>query len=162
MTSTTGNIVVDTGGTIDGVGQGFESDKGPGNNSSILDNLGVTIPGYGATHAGLGFFNVEPGLKFLIFEDLAVTSEAFSERRVRLSARPLDPTAVALNVIHGGPQVYGTDFVVEDDLYISWLGSPLESLLVEGDALRAVYYGDTNPLLAPRPRYGHWETPVSL
>jgi hypothetical protein len=57
ITTLSGNILID--GTINGLGQGFEPNKGPGCNVS-LD--GSYIPGYGATHAGLGEVNMAPGL----------------------------------------------------------------------------------------------------
>jgi hypothetical protein len=52
ITSTTGNILMN--GLIDGEGAGFESNRGPGCNSLLTDSDGTTLPGYGATHAGLG------------------------------------------------------------------------------------------------------------
>jgi len=52
ITSTTGNVYVL--GDIDGTGQGFPSDQGPGCNSTGLDSLGNKTQGYGATHAGVG------------------------------------------------------------------------------------------------------------
>lgn len=55
MTSTTGDINVD--GLIDGFGQGFESNRGPGCNSLLKDNSGNELPGYGASHAGLGYIS---------------------------------------------------------------------------------------------------------
>jgi hypothetical protein len=50
--STTGNITHQ--GLIDGRGQGFDSNQGPGANSLLTDNSGHNLEGYGATHAGLG------------------------------------------------------------------------------------------------------------
>ena len=55
MTSTTGDINVD--GLIDGEGMGFASNRGPGCNSLLTDSTGNELPGYGATHAGLGFIS---------------------------------------------------------------------------------------------------------
>lgn len=52
MTSTTGSITHQ--GFIDGRGQGFSSNQGPGASSRLLDNLNIKLEGYGATHAGLG------------------------------------------------------------------------------------------------------------
>ena len=54
MTSTTGDIVIN--GLINGEGAGFESNRGPGCNSLLQDSSGNLLSGYGATHAGLGFF----------------------------------------------------------------------------------------------------------
>jgi len=58
VTSTTGNILMN--GLVDGEGAGFESNRGPGCNSLLRDSSGNILPGYGATHAGLGYY---PGIK---------------------------------------------------------------------------------------------------
>ena len=52
ITSTTGNVIVQ--GNINGTGQGFTSEQGPGCNSLGKDSLGNKTQGYGATHAGIG------------------------------------------------------------------------------------------------------------
>jgi hypothetical protein len=52
LTSTTGSISVQ--GIINGKGQGFGSDRGPGTNSTYINDTGYKFNGYGATHAGLG------------------------------------------------------------------------------------------------------------
>jgi hypothetical protein len=52
MKSTIGDIIHQ--GLIDGRGQGFESNEGPGANSLLTDSSGNTLEGYGATHAGVG------------------------------------------------------------------------------------------------------------
>ena len=52
ITSTTGGINLQ--GLIDGRGQGFSSNQGPGANSLLTDSSGNILQGYGATHAGLG------------------------------------------------------------------------------------------------------------
>ena len=44
-------------GLIDGEGAGFESNRGPGCNSLLTDNYENELPGYGATHAGLGYIS---------------------------------------------------------------------------------------------------------
>jgi hypothetical protein len=160
ITSTTGNITVSAGGTING--QGFISDEGPGCNSVLIDNLGNTIPGYGATHAGLGYVTLLPGMIYDISEDHTLTSEDLDNQRVKLNAVPINPTETALNVIYGGAQIYGIDFTI-DGYYLTWIGTSFGSMIAEGDTLRVIYRGNTTPIApTPRPRYGHWETPVSL
>ncbi len=57
MTSITGNILIN--GLIDGEGAGFESNRGPGTNSLLTDSTGSILSGYGATHAGLGYYPPE-------------------------------------------------------------------------------------------------------
>jgi len=58
ITSTIGDIYVY--GLIDGKGAGFESNQGPGCNSLLTDTSGNQLPGYGASHAGLGYINSSP------------------------------------------------------------------------------------------------------
>ncbi len=55
MASTTGSIDIE--GLIDGYGMGFESNRGPGANSLLHDSSGNDLSGYGATHAGLGYYD---------------------------------------------------------------------------------------------------------
>jgi len=55
MSSLTGDILVN--GHINGEGAGFESDRGPGCNSLLTDSSGNELPGYGASHAGLGYIS---------------------------------------------------------------------------------------------------------
>ena len=56
ITSNTGDVIVE--GLICGKGRGFESNRGPGNNTLLTDSSGNTINGYGATHAGLGYVDM--------------------------------------------------------------------------------------------------------
>jgi len=58
ITSLAGSIEIQ--GLIDGRGQGFLSDQGPGCNS-LIDSSGNHFPGYGATHAGLGEIHLISG-----------------------------------------------------------------------------------------------------
>jgi len=160
MASTLGDITISSGGIIYGLGQGFGPDRGPGNNSTLLNIFNRPVPGYGATHAGLGSVKIEPGLIMYITEYITINylSESMS---AELSARPIDPDDVLVTVISGGPQIYGVDFTI-DGARIVWK-TPLKSLLADGDILRVIYIGDTTPSVpSPRPSYGHWETPVSL
>lgn len=59
ITSLLGNI--DISGLVKGDNSGFGADLGPGANSTLLDNSGLTIPLYGATHAGIGAVTPLPG-----------------------------------------------------------------------------------------------------
>jgi Periplasmic copper-binding protein (NosD) len=59
MTSTMGDIDIE--GAINGIGQGFSADQGPGCNSLSLDQFGNRLIGYGATHAGTGNIIMPPG-----------------------------------------------------------------------------------------------------
>jgi len=59
ITSTTGNVLIN--GIIDGIGAGFESNRGPGCNSLLTDSSGNILSGYGATHAGLGHISQYSG-----------------------------------------------------------------------------------------------------
>ena len=53
ISSTTGNIYIQ--GLINGSSQGFGANEGPGCNSVLLASDGTSMPGYGASHAGLGY-----------------------------------------------------------------------------------------------------------
>jgi len=55
ITTLTGSVVIL--GKIDGKGQGYESDRGPGANSTQTDSYDNFLIGYGATHAGLGYIS---------------------------------------------------------------------------------------------------------
>lgn len=50
-----GNVVIS--GLIDGKGQGYGSDRGPGANSVLTDSSNNKLNGYGASHAGLGYIS---------------------------------------------------------------------------------------------------------
>ena len=160
ITSLTGDVTVD--GIIDGLGQGFESNKGPGCNSLLLSNFGQTIPGYGATHAGLGAVHMMSGQIYVIVEEFRLTSRDIENRYVTLFGRPLSPDVVVVNVISGPSMDYEIDYYV-DRSFVRWDSRVLEGLLEVGDIIRVVYEGDTSPL-APEPKmpYGDHETPVSL
>jgi len=51
---------------------------------------------------------------------------------------PLDPTNITLTTIHGTAQYYGLDYYVYGRI-LSWFGTPLASLLEEGDVVRVTY-----------------------
>lgn len=57
---------------------------------------------------------------------------------VGLAHTPVDPTSVMLDVISGGPQVYGEDFEVTN-YTLSWSGKPIAGSLAVGDKLRVTY-----------------------
>lgn len=159
--STEADIVVQ--GIIDGDSTGFQEDKGPGCNSVLLDNFGLPIRGYGATHAGVGSMTADPGVEQVFTEEITLTETNIIEKKVQLSALPLDPTDVAVNIIGGGPQYYPDDYEVIDDFFLSWLGKNLDGQLAEGDKIRAVYEGRTVQIIPdPKDPYGSYEKPTSL
>lgn len=57
---------------------------------------------------------------------------------------PSDYTNVAINVVGGSAQQYGTDFIIKTDSWfgnssvVSWKGYALEELIAEGDVIRVV------------------------
>jgi hypothetical protein len=57
---------------------------------------------------------------------------------VGLAHTPTDPTSVMLDVISGGPQVYGEDFEVVN-YTLSWSGKPIAASLAVGDKIRVTY-----------------------
>jgi len=160
ITSELGNITVN--GIIDGYGEGFDANEGPGSNSVLTDNLGFQIPGYGATHAGTGSVIVEPGATLFISEEFYISIDDITNRYVRLMGLPDSPENVAMNIEGGPSQTYGVDFYVEGNV-LKWTGTAIELLLSPGDIIRILYVGNTDPIMPnARPAYGNHEKPVSL
>jgi hypothetical protein len=77
-----------------------------------------------------------PQSTFLV-DQLRLTPLDIENGYLQLSAVPSDQTAVALNIINGSPQIYGTDFTVSGN-HLCW-ESPLQTFLDVGDILRVVY-----------------------
>lgn len=155
-----GNI--DVIGSINGTAQGFNAGLGPGCNSVLIDNLGHTIDGYGATHAGVGGLYPDPGKIAVWIEDITLDANDVYYRYVRLSAMPITPSSVAMNINGGTSQNYGTDFTVSGTV-LTWLGTPLDGLLAVGDIVRVMYWGDSAQIVpAPKPPYGSYKAPSSL
>jgi len=149
-------------GLIDGNGQGFPNQKGPGCNSVLIDNFGELLDGYGATHAGLGAIETDPDTLTIYVEEITLTSEDITAGKIELLAIPTSPTVVVLNVIGGGPQYYPEDYEILGT-YLSWNGKSLDGRLAAGDQLRIIYEG-RRPQFAPAPKpiYGSYEAPMSL
>lgn len=148
-------------GTINGNAQGFGPGEGPGSNSTLVNNLGFQIKGYGATHAGVGEMIPDPGFEGLIIEIFTIAGSDIDNGYVRLIGMPSSPSEVAVNIIHGGPQEYLTDFfLVNNVLY--WTGNLLQNI-AQGDELRVIYLGDTEEIVpGPRPPYGSYEGSLSF
>jgi hypothetical protein len=159
--SIAGNIDVE--GLIDGDGLGFDTDRGPGCNSVLLDNMGFAIKGYGATHAGVGAMRSDSGSVGLIFDQFTLTNDEAVSREVRLSGIPVDYANVVLNIIQGTSQYYLSDFYFREANILTWVGTILEGLLSDGDQIRVIYVGDTAQVVpSPKPPYGCYEAPISL
>jgi len=158
--STSGDI--DISGSVNGTAQGFNPGTGPGCNSVLIDNLGHDIDGYGATHAGIGGMYPDPGTIAVWMDEVTLDTDDVYYRFVRLSAMPVTPSSVAMNVNGGTSQNYGTDFTVSGTV-LTWLGTPLDGLLAVGDIVRIMYWGDSAQIVpAPKPPYGSYKAPTSL
>ena len=77
----------------------------------------------------------------IVTEYYTLTPEDILQRNITLARKPQDPLSVTLNIVHGGSQAYGTDFIINEN-HIIWRGLNLEGLLSPGDILRAQYLFD--------------------
>ena len=75
---------------------------------------------------------------YVIVEHHTITAGEVAAGILYLSQEPIDPEEVLLNVIHGPPQYYGTDFYVSDQK-LFWKYGPLDGMLQEGDVVRITY-----------------------
>lgn len=159
MESLRGDVLID--GYIDGEGRGFEPHKGPGCNSSLIDNQHHPIPGYGATHAGLGYVTADPGAIDYYTEEIEVSGEELDQKWFLLQAAPIDGN-VAVNPLNGPAQHYPDDFSLDWNL-LSWAQKPMEATVIIGETFRILYTGTTEQIVpdARRP-YGSFASPLSL
>jgi hypothetical protein len=76
----------------------------------------------------------------LVIEHIALSAEDIRNKYVSLSFIPddQDSTSLAVNVVGGVPQNYGTDFIVQDGRVI-WDGLALDGDLDSEDVLRVIY-----------------------
>ncbi len=89
--------------------------------------------------SGLSNFNTP--FTMFVMEYHTITSLDVFSRGLQLEQYPMSPDDVAVNVVSGVPQMYGTDFVVVNNR-LNWAGRNLEGLIAEGDELRLTYYFD--------------------
>lgn len=159
--STAGNIIIN--GLIDGDGYGFNPDHGPGCNSILTNQLGHTTRGYGATHAGRGHKNADPGITGIIVDEFTLDQDNIDNRYVRLSGLPDNPHEVALNIIGAAAQYYPEDYYVVFGNLLNWAGTPLEAMFEIGDEIRVIYEGTTTEIVPdPEDPYGSYEAPTSI
>jgi hypothetical protein len=109
---------------------------------------GVFLSTRGVMTVGGDFVYDEPDTTGVIEEQIIVdqitlTAADISNKYVGVSGQPKDESSVALNVLGGGPQMYGTDYYVSD-YFVHWSGLGLDGYLGEGDVLRIVY--ETEPV----------------
>ena len=148
-------------GIIDGIGQGFLPNEGPGANSTLFDNQFNLSNIYGANHAGIGSVENVPGGIILVEEDFLINGLNILQKSVNLPYKPLNDN-IALNIIDGPALEIGVDFILDGDT-ISWSGSPIDSIIAEGDIIRVIYLADTARIFSgPKKTYGSYEAPTSL
>jgi hypothetical protein len=161
INSSESDIQILSGGLIDGLGQGFSANTGPGANSSLLDNQNDPSNIYGANHAGIGTVSNIPGTTELIDEFHTINALNLIQGKVTLNYTPIGGI-VALNIVHGSAQIYGVDYIVTGD-FISWEGYGLESIIASGDIIRVIYMAETSRIFPPpKGTYGSYEAPTSI
>lgn len=150
-----------SGGVVDGVGQGFPPNAGPGANSSLLDSAFDPSDIYGANHAGIGTVTNIPGTIELLKEDYTVHTINIAMGGINLTYTPISDN-IAVNVIHGPSQVPGVDFILQGS-FLRWSGYLLDTIIGVGDVVRVIYLADTSRYFpSPKRTYGSYEAPTSI
>lgn len=72
-------------------------------------------------------------------EHHTITAGEAVAKSFTMGSVPLAPTEVVVDVIHGGAQAYGIDFLITVDEF-SWDGLGLDGSLAEGDIIRLQYF----------------------
>jgi len=148
-------------GTVDGIGQGFPANTGPGANSSQLDSAFDPSDIYGANHAGIGTVTSIPGAIELLKEDYTVHTINIAMGGINLTYTPVSDN-IAVNIIHGPSQVPGIDFILQGS-FLRWSGYFLDTIISAGDVVRVIYLADTSRYFPPPKRtYGSYEAPTSI
>jgi len=125
----------------------FTGGRFEGNSSSIsLNNVYIHGTDFTSTSGvltigGSFYFQEEPPIPVppqTVLDEFTLDAQNISDKFVLLSDLPRDSSLVALNVIGGGPQNYGTDYTVSE-FFLSWNGLALDGMLAPGDMIRALY-----------------------
>jgi hypothetical protein len=109
-----------------------------------LNDIEVYIDGvrhYGAIQSldpTTGQVELYPMRSEIQVDDVVVTAQDLIRGEVEIVQDPISGTAVALSIVHGTSQYFGTDFYVVDRKLI-WRDGPLEGMLAVGDILRVTY-----------------------
>lgn len=93
------------------------------------------------TIGGDFYFKEEPPIPIppqIILDEFTLDAQNISDKYVILSNLPQDGSNVALNVVGGGSQIYGTDYTVSG-FFLSWSGLALDGVFAPGDLIRALY-----------------------
>jgi hypothetical protein len=161
ITSTFSGNAIEILGAVNGIGQGFSANNGPGANSTLLSSQAEPSDIYGATHAGLGSVQNVPGTIELVQEDITVHTINIAQGGIDLTYSPVGDN-VAVNVVHGPSQFPGIDYVLQGD-FIRWSGYFLDSIIAVGDIVRVIYLADTSRSFpGPKNSYGSYEAPTSI
>lgn len=80
---------------------------------------------------------VATGVEYVEYPTLTGTD--ITNKNISLSATPLDPAKVKLDVISGSSQQYSVDYTVSGST-LDWDGLGLDGSLTNGDVLRIVYF----------------------
>jgi hypothetical protein len=73
-----------------------------------------------------------------VVEYITLTQQNISSRSVTLMHTPKSSSAVALDIIGGGPQEYSQDYTVTGTS-VSWSGKALDGTLAVGERIRVIY-----------------------
>jgi hypothetical protein len=113
--------------------------------TTLADPSDVTVLINGVETFGLiqdldpltGYIELYPQGDVNFVEYVTLTQQNIDQRYVTLEGLPVNNENVALNVLYGPTQAYGSDFVVAEN--ILFLEQPFRSLLVPGDVLIIKY-----------------------
>lgn len=72
-------------------------------------------------------------------EDIVLDSNDVTNKYVLMSHVPADTSNVALNILAGGPQIYGTDYYVSGTM-VRWDGMVIDGTAIPGDIFRVTYW----------------------
>lgn len=72
-----------------------------------------------------------------VVDYIQLTQEDIDDRSAKLSSYPLNGDSAILNIVNGPAQIYGIDFVVEEN--VIFMEPPLSALLSPGDILVVTY-----------------------
>ena len=110
-------------------------------NNAYLHGMDFTSTSEDLIVTGNFYFKEEPPVPVppqIMLDEFTLDAQNISDKYVMLSNLPRDSNIVALNVIGGGPQNFGTDYTVSG-FFLSWSGLALDGLLSSGDMIRAMY-----------------------
>lgn len=80
-----------------------------------------------------------PSTGVMFVEYFTLTGTDITNKYVTLAHTPFESAKVILDIIGGGPQVYGSDYFSSTN-QLNWAAMALDGLLASGDQLRVIYF----------------------